>query len=257
MLPLIQIFNITPGLNAVPNLPFLYSYEENKSPYLNPKFRFKTIYDVLNHNPICKFCNNDIIPCFRVLFNTNRYYSEAFHSILENSMKFKTHLTTPYKNKVSCYTSSYEDNILSLNYFSSYDRSTTQICSINVKNNINSGNLKEFSSHFLKNKVRISFSCFNQKCELSGYYFSTDKLYVDYKNNKLFDTIISNQTIYLRKNNYFYRLFTDSSNNQSNLLIKSYKPYINEMKQYPFIDVQKIATAEDIDNKIQTLLTFI
>lgn len=216
---------------------------------------YKTIREFINFKASCPNCGQNMKPVIRVEGAENLYPQET--NLLDAPDPYATVYIpneVTYKNRFMAYKSRIEDNCLYLDSYKYFgNKFEHRVCSINIDTNQNTTHVKEFHSFLSNNTCRLSMTCYVDTClNTCSYHYSSDKLYVDLKNNKLYTTKLNCEMFGLPFNDDYYMLINYVSNSDETTLMTKKK----RIGAFPYINLTKINSAESAIRKIKTLLLF-
>jgi hypothetical protein len=192
---------------------------------------FKTIRDFLNFKPICFRCGNPISVQIKQRADFSFEFSAFYRSLVDDNklslIKYKGH---PDEK-------------------SSFEK---KICKIDLDTNQNFTHVKEFQSFFSTNTCELEAMCYNKACQNNVFYFfKSSKLYVDSKNNKLYQIKLDYESICGFIDDKFYILSSRKKDNST--ILTNDRQLVGV---YPYMNLNKIDSPENALKKIKTLLVF-
>jgi hypothetical protein len=194
---------------------------------------FKTIKDFVNFKTNCIICSNPM-----------QLALKCRHEF--GMIDFRTFYTSEVK----------DGRLVLLQHRGSLDGKMNtvvrKICEIDLETNKNYTHVKEFQNFFLKHTCHLEVMCYNKACQSAGvYFYKSDKLYIDGKNNKLYATKLDFESIGVKLENEFYILSCRKKDNNS--MLTNHNKLIGT---YPYINLTKIDSMSAAVKKIKTLLVF-
>lgn len=216
---------------------------------------FKTIREFMGFNPNCPNCGRIMMPIIRVERAENIYPQES--EVLDTPDPYATVFIPGEKfskNQFISYKSRVENNHLYLDSYRYYGNTfDKRICSFNLDTNQNTIELDIFKNFLSNYSCRLGMSCYVDKCiNTCAYHYSSDKLYIDSKNNKLYMTRLYTQIFGVPINDDYYMLSNNADNKSGTTLTTKTKI----VGDFPYIDLRKITSSEAAIRKIKTLLLF-
>lgn len=175
-------------------------------------------------------------------------------------------------DKFHLYKSENIDNLMNLSHRSSpWNASWTEVLSVDIESNLNKLDVKKAFAHLTRDnfsnsiKPSVVLYCNNEEClKKFTYAIFSDKLFLDIKNNKIYDLRIFSQEVRIPLNDNFYYIL---SNSISNKTIIQYKPSMSGWSvgklgkktkllnsNLPYLDISKY-TYDKLLFKLQTIIT--
>lgn len=220
------------------------------------KNRINSIKDFLNIKPLCFCCGNTMQLSFCI---NGIVFTKNNHLLLNNSYLYK-------KENANSYFSKYKSQFMtdtsnnSLKLFKEGDL----ICNIDLNTEINSVSFRSFNHILHHNDVKLVSSCYNTNCSTNSVVsYSSSKLYLDIKNNRIFPFTISlvdlgiklNDSVFILNANYNFnstQLYELDTDKDRKFKFGNWK----RLLEIPIIDIISINDLDTASNKIKTILAF-